>query len=187
MLLPAFLSKMVTGWEKEWRVGLCWGGGEWCKMKLHCINERERERKSLRLSFVLSAFTLIYRHYPLNIRTLHCSSLSATTMVKQILQHVFTKHLLTSDQLVSIEGMTFFKTFYFNQFFVIKIWRHWPAKVFLNWTSHSNTALRKFNKDTRKIHIFMSIDFLVPRNKCSSFNNTEKLKIYNQKHLLLSI
>lgn len=174
MLLPTFLSKMVTELEKVWRVGLCWEGGESGAEWSCTVSMRERERKSLRLSFVLSAFTLIYRHYPLNIRTLHCSSLSATTMVKQILQHVFTKHLLTSDQLVSIEGMTFFKTFYFNQFFVIKIWRHWPAKVFLNWTSHSNTALRKFNKDTRKIQIFMSIGFLVPRNKCSSFNNTEK-------------
>lgn len=98
------------------------GGGE-SGAKWSCtVSMRERERKSLRLSFVLSAFTLIYRHYPLNIRTLlvHCSSLSATTIVKQILQHVFTKHLLTSDQLVSIVGMTFCKTYYFSQFLSLR-------------------------------------------------------------------
>lgn len=161
------------------RGGLRLGGGEsgaeWsCTVSMR---ERERERKSLRLSFVLSAFTLIYRHYPLNIRTLHCSSLSATTIVKQILQHVFTKHLLRSNKWVSIGRMTFFKTFYFDQLFIIKIWRHWPVKISFNWTLHSNTALRKFNKDTRKIHIFMFIGFWFLEIDGSLFNNKEKFKL----------
>lgn len=157
-----------------------WWGGESGAEWSCTVSMRERERKTLRLSFVLSAFTLIYRHYPLNIRTLHCSSLSATTIVKQILQHVFTKHLLTLDKSVSIEGMTFFKTFYFDQFFIIKIWRHWSVKIYLNWTLHSNTALRKFNKGTWKIHIFMSIGFWFLEIKCSSFNYRENLKLKSE-------